>query len=49
MAKLLKPDAVTELVQPDAYDRWYLVAAFFHLAVIPLIMWGVLRHQRTRA
>jgi ACS family hexuronate transporter-like MFS transporter len=49
VAKLLKPDAVTKLVHPDAYDRWYLVAAFFHLAVIPLIMWGVLRHQRARA
>ena len=45
VARLLKPDAVTKLVAPDAYNQWYLIAAFFHLAVIPLILWGVLRRK----
>lgn len=48
VAKLLKPDAVTKLVQPDAYTSWYLIAACLHLAVIPLIMWGVLRRKGAR-
>lgn len=45
VAKLLKPDPITKLVQPDAYTNWYLIAAVLHLAVIPLIMWGVLRRK----
>lgn len=48
VAKLLKPDAITKLVQPDAYTNWYLLAAGLHLAVIPLIMWGVLRRKAVR-
>lgn len=48
VAKLLQPDPVTKLVQPDAYNSWYLLAGFLHLAVIPLIMWGVLRRKDAR-
>lgn len=48
VAKLLKPDAITKLVQPDAYTNWYLIAACLHLAVIPLIMWGVLRRKASQ-
>lgn len=49
VAKLLRPDPVSKLVQPDAYTNWYLIAAVLHLAVIPLIMWGVLRRKPAAA
>jgi len=45
VAHLLRPDPITKLVEPGAYTNWYLIAACLHLAVIPLIMWGVLRKK----
>ncbi len=45
VAALLKPDPLTKLVQPGAYTSWYLIAACLHIAVIPLIAWGVLRRK----
>ncbi len=46
VAKLLRPDALTKLVQPDAYTSWYSLAACLHIAVIPMLMWFVLRRRR---
>ena len=45
VATLLMPNPVTKLVPPGAYNQWYLIAAFLHLAVIPVIAWGVWRRK----
>jgi len=49
VAKLLQPDPVTDTVPPNAYTNWYIVAAGLHLAVIPLLAWGILRRKRSTA
>lgn len=40
-------DLVARLVKDYSYSIWYVIAAFPHLLVIPLLFWGVLRHKRT--
>lgn len=46
VARLLRPDAVTHGVSPDAYSGWYALASGLHLAVIPLLLWVVLRRKK---
>lgn len=46
IATFLKPDPITKIVSPNAYNSWYVIAAFLHLAVVPLLMWGILRRKR---
>jgi ACS family hexuronate transporter-like MFS transporter len=36
---------VAELVTHYSYTNWFVIGAFLHLAVIPLLMWGVLRRK----
>jgi ACS family hexuronate transporter-like MFS transporter len=45
VARLLEPDPITKLVQTGAYNKWYIIAAGLHLAVIPVLAWGVIRKQ----
>jgi hypothetical protein len=45
VARLLEPDALTKLVSPTAYNKWYILAAGLHLAVIPVLIWGVTRRR----
>jgi ACS family hexuronate transporter-like MFS transporter len=45
VARLLEPDTITKLVSPTAYNKWYILAAGLHLAVIPVLIWGVTRRR----
>ncbi len=36
---------VAELVQNYSYTVWFVIAACLHLAVIPLLMWGIFRRK----
>ena len=38
-------DLVAKLVKSYSYTNWFWIAAGLHLAVIPLLMWGVLRRK----
>ena len=44
-ANILMNDLVARLVKHYSYTNWFVIAAFLHLAVIPLLMWGVLRRK----
>lgn len=41
-------DLVAKLLKHYSYTHWFWIAACLHLAVIPLLMWGVLRRNRVR-
>jgi ACS family hexuronate transporter-like MFS transporter len=45
LGAILMNDAVAKLVKHYSYGHWYTLAAFLHLAVIPLLLWGVLRRK----
>jgi ACS family hexuronate transporter-like MFS transporter len=38
-------DLVAKLLKSYSYTNWFWIAAFLHLSVIPLLMWGVLRKR----
>ena len=38
-------DLMAKLVRHYSYTNWFVIAAFLHLAVIPLLMRGVLRRR----
>lgn len=48
IAYLLRPDGVTGRVAEGAYTTWYVVAAFLHLAVLPVIFKGVFHAKQER-
>jgi len=40
---ILMNDLVAKLLIHSSYATWFWIAAFLHLAVVPLIFWGVLK------
>ena len=48
LGAIVMNDLVAKLVKYYSYTNWFVIAACLHLAVIPLIMWGVLRRKNPR-
>jgi ACS family hexuronate transporter-like MFS transporter len=38
-------DLVAKLVEHYSYTNWFVIAACLHLAVIPLVMWGIMSRK----
>jgi len=45
LGAILMNDLVAKLVKHYSYTSWFVIAAFLHLAVIPLLLWGVRRRK----
>ena len=43
---ILMNDLVAKLLIYSSYAAWFWIAAFLHLTVVPLILWGVLKKSR---
>lgn len=46
LGAIMMNDGVAKLLKNYSYTNWFWIAACLHLAVIPLLMWGILRRKK---